>query len=304
MARPYGSGRVFERGRQWWIAWCIDGREIREPGGRTEREAARRLRDRLAEGDDYAPGQERVTVRDLLNEYLVDRRGIASIKKATSHAKALIKILGDRRAARVTSADLSTYEATREAAGKARATINRELELLRAAYRLGASSKPRRISPSRVPAIKLPKVHNARRGFLSHEQVEVILGHVADPDLRDFLAWRYWTAMRPSEAARLRWDDVDVAAGIVTLPAESDKIGRGRSLAIAGPLREIIERRQSRRVLGCPLVFHRKVRGKRGRPVKDYRKAWARACEAAGFVAGAKGVGGLIPFDLRRSGLS
>ena len=138
----------------------------------------------------------------------------------------------------MTSADLASYEAAREAAGKARATVNRELELLLcAAYRLGATSKPRRISPSKVPAIKIPKVHNTRRGFLAHDQVEAILAHVRNADLRDFLEWRYWTAMRPVETARLTWEDVDLGAGIVTLPAESDKIGKGRSLAIAGPLR-------------------------------------------------------------------
>jgi integrase len=68
-------------------------------------------------------------------------------------------------------------------------------------------------------------------------------------------------------------------------------------------LQEIMERRQARRVLGCSLVFHHKVRGKRGQPVKDYRKAWAAACAAAGLVAGIKREGGLIPYDLRHSGL-
>jgi hypothetical protein len=42
-------------------------------------------------------------------------------------------------------------------------------------------------------------------------------------------------------------------------------------------------------------------RGTRGQPVKDYRKAWATACEDAGLVAGIRG--GLIPYDLQRSGL-
>jgi Protein of unknown function (DUF3631) len=142
-ARPYGSGRVFLRGRRWWIAWCIDGKEVREPGGETQREAARKLRDRVRQGDDYAPGQDRVTVRKLVDEYLVPRRGLRSLDKLRSHSVALLALLGNRRAARVTSGDLAAYEAAREAAGKARATVNRELELLRAAYRLGVGSKPR-----------------------------------------------------------------------------------------------------------------------------------------------------------------
>ena len=35
--------------------------------------------------------------------------------------------------------------------------------------------------------------------------------------------------------------------------------------------------------------------------MKDYRKAWATACKAAGLAAGA--AEGVIPYDLRRSGL-
>lgn len=298
---PYGGGRVYRRGGSWWIAWCIDGKEIREPGGRTQRKAAKKLRDRVSEGDDYAPGQDRITIKVLVDDYLLHRRGIRSIRKMTSHAASLLAGLGDRRAVRVTSSDVEGYVATREALGRARATINRELELLRAAYRHAAGQKPRKMSASKIPHFPIPKVHNARRGFLSHEQVEAILEGTSDLDLRDFLAWRYWTAMRPIETARLTWEDVDLGAGIVTLHASDDKTGKGRSIALAGPLKGIMERRQARRVLGCSLVFHHKVRGKRGQPVKDYRKAWATACEAAGLVAGIKG--GLIPYDLRRSGL-
>jgi integrase len=301
MARPYGSGRVYRRGGSWWIAWCVDGKEIREPGGRTQRAASKKLRDRVSQGDDYAPGQDRITVKVIVDDYLLHRRALRSIGKLRCHAVSLLAGLGDRRAARVMSSDVEAYVAGREALGRARATINRELELLRAAYRHAAGQKPRKVSPSKIPSFKIPKVHNARRGFLSHEQVEAILQNISDLDLRDFLAWRYWTAMRPIETVRLTWEDVDLGAGIVTLHAADDKTGKGRSIAVAGPLKALMERRQARRVLGCPLVFHHKVRGKRGQPVKDYRKAWRTACKAVGLVAGIKG--GLIPYDLRRSGL-
>ena len=264
MARPYGSGRVYRRGASWWIAWCIDGKEIRESGGRTQRKAAKRLRDRVSQGDDYAPGQDRVTVRAIVEDYLLARRGIRSIGKLRCHAAPLLRALGDRRAVRVMSSDVEAYVAVREALGRARATINRELELLRAAYRHAAGQKPRKVSPSKIPHFPIPKVHNARRGFLSHEQAAAIIDAISDLDLRDFLAWRYWTAMRPIETARLTWEDVDLGAGIVTLHASDDKTGKGRSIAVAGPLKGIMERRQARRVLGCPLVFHHKVRGKRG----------------------------------------
>jgi len=34
--------------------------------------------------------------------------------------------------------------------------------------------------------------------------------------------------------------------------------------------------------------------------VKDYRRAWAAACKAAGLLAGRKVEGGVTPYDLRR----
>ena len=57
---------------------------------------------------------------------------------------------------------------------------------------------------------------------------------------------------------------------------------------------------QERRMVGSELIFHRRYRGRLGHPVKDYRDAWAFACKAAGFEAGRAGV---VPYDLRRSGL-
>ena len=49
----WGDGRLFKRGGRWWIAYYAphEGRRIeqREPGGRTEGEARRRLRQRHRE---------------------------------------------------------------------------------------------------------------------------------------------------------------------------------------------------------------------------------------------------------------
>jgi hypothetical protein len=48
-----GDGRVYQRGARWWIAYYApqNGRSVehREPGGKTEAEARRLLRQRLRE---------------------------------------------------------------------------------------------------------------------------------------------------------------------------------------------------------------------------------------------------------------
>ena len=54
-------------------------------------------------------------------------------------------------------------------------------------------------------------------------------------------------------------------------------------------MRAIIERRLRARRLDCALIFHR-----RGRPIGEFRKAWASACTAAGVQE-------RRPYDLRRT---
>jgi len=69
-------------------------------------------------------------------------------------------------------------------------------------------------------------------------------------------------------------------------------------MALAGELAAIIERRSAARAAlavkgaGSDRVFFRDD----GSPVQDFKKAWARACKAAGVV-------GRLFHDLRRSGI-
>jgi hypothetical protein len=75
--------------------------------------------------------------------------------------------------------------------------------------------------------------------------------------------------------------------GVIRLFQGETKNDDGRTLAIAGPLAEIMARREAARLVerrnGEPvvadLVFHN-----RGHRIVDYRRAWAKACKAAGFT--------------------
>ena len=93
----YGLGRVYLRGERWWIGWYVEGVEHREPGGRTRREAEKTMKRRLREADPL-PHQETVTIDTIVEDHFVARRGLRSIKKLRGHSKALLAILGRRRA--------------------------------------------------------------------------------------------------------------------------------------------------------------------------------------------------------------
>jgi integrase len=95
--------------------------------------------------------------------------------------------------------------------------------------------------------------------------------------------------MRPNEIRSLTWAGLDRETWTLKLHAKDAKTGHGRMIPREGPLRAIIERRLQARQLVCRFIFQRK-----GRQVGEFRKAWKRACKAAGLT-------GKLVYDLRRT---
>ena len=93
------------------------------------------------------------------------------------------------------------------------------------------------------------------------------------------------------EIAKLSWEGFDRETRTLRLHAKDAKTGHGRTLALEGPLAEIVERRLKARRLDCPLIFHRG-----GAAVREFRKAWATACKKAALS-------GVRFHDLRRSAI-
>lgn len=316
MAPVRGDGRAFLRGSRWWIAYYAkregQAREFREAAviverqgenprpARTVQEARRALRIRLREvlSDRFiAPEDRRVTVGEVLDQLISGLRakGMRSVDKLVSHLQAVRVGLGDRLINGLTTRMVERYREDRLAAGRARATLNRELEGLRQALTLAARRNPPLIL--RVPYIPMLKVENARQGFLSRADFAALLAALSDRDVRDFVEWFWWTGMRPGEIRQLTWSMLDRETWTLHLDPRAAKIGTGRSIPVEGPLREIMERRLGARRLSTPLIFHRMSKGKLGEPIKDIRLAWRGALKTAGLAPS------LRPYDLRRSAL-
>jgi integrase len=103
-------------------------------------------------------------------------------------------------------------------------------------------------------------------------------------DLRDFTRFAYLTGWRKGEMISLKWTDVNRDAGAIRLRPEAAKTGQGRTVMLEGDLAALIGRRWESRLFEkhgnvrvTTLVFHRD-----GKPVGDFKKSWATACEAAG----------------------
>jgi integrase len=296
-----GDGRVFQRGGRFWIAYYVKkaGRSIekREFGGITEKAAKKKLKHRrreigASELGVYTftgPESERLTIEDLLGSleehYRIEGK---EQKRAVSHMQHLRDFFGCERAVCVTAARVQRYVGHRQDARAAHGTINRELHILRRAFSLAVEHK--RLSKMHMPEFPhLSEEENVREGFVEKGDLDAILSHLKDADVRDFVAWAFWTGMRRGEVSKLTWPAFDRETSTLILPGRSTKNGKSRKLVLEGVYREIIARRLSARRLDCPLMFHR-----HGKPMGAFRKAWTNACQKVG-------VSGLLFHDLRRT---
>ncbi len=168
----------------------------------------------------------------------------------------------------------------------ANATVNRDLEVLKRAFRLAA----RKELVSHVPEFPedLSEKHNVRQGFLEH-RTYLALRRALPEDYADVLDFGYLVGWRKGSIHGLRWPSIDRAANVIYLPARDNKTGKPFRLWMFPELRAIVDRRWAKWHPKTDLVFH--VDGK---PMGEWDGAWKRACRTAGVV-------GLLFHDLRRS---
>jgi len=86
------------------------------------------------------------------------------------------------------------------------------------------------------------------------------------------------TGMRLSEVLGLRWDEVDLARGVIRLPGERTKNGCSRTVPLNEHARKVLQDAALKRLEKCPLVFH-----VHGRPIKSIRDGFDAACTRTGL---------------------
>ena len=299
--RPTYRDRSGERRESptWWIAYSFRGKQHHESSRSTnQKDALRLLRRRLEEiGKNrlVGPGAERLTFDDLQNmlrsEYEVNGR--KSLKRAGSALKALAGFFGLYRALDITTDRITAYIRQRQEAGRKPATIQCELAALKRMFTLAVRAE----KLDRKPYIPSLEVHNARSGFFTEQEFRAVLPHLPD-EVRGVVEFLWLTGWRKTEALTLEWSQVDWNRQLVRLEPGTTKNRDGRVFPFANyPELETLLLRQRRyteeiekiRSQILPRVLHRS-----GEPIRDFRKAWHKACAAANAM-------GRWVHDLRRS---
>lgn len=295
----------------WWIAYCRNGKEIRESTqvaatDTNRKKAEARLKQRVSEitaerygGQPFiGPAQRRITVNQLLDALEQDYKARDKWSpQFLSHLKRIRDAFGHLRALHLTAEPevVDKYINQCKMAGVAPSTINRGKQLLAQAYKLSIDRK--RLSSA--PVIRHLPERNARQGFFEDADFKAVVEELPNY-LQDFARFGYLVGWRKGEVDSLLWSDVD--ADVIRLRPEHSKNGQGRSVPLRdgdGELTEVgqlIERRRALKTIKtsegprlAAYVFHRE-----GQPIGDIRKAWATACNKAGLA-------GKLFHDLRRT---
>jgi integrase len=310
----HGDGRVYQPRKNgkplgiWYYDVFFGGRRKTRRGFRTKRDAEDALkaeRKRKARGEFVADETEVLRVDTVLDRYLEDakERGKKSIASMRSRIGLLKSSLGSCRALDLRTDDVQRYRQERLGAGLNKATIDRDVETLRAAFRLAYRCE----SIPKVPYIPFYNVDNVKMRFFEPQETEALIKALPEP-LSEIVRFVSLTGWRISEVLGLRWENVDMSVREVRLG--TSKNGRPRTLALNGELWDVMVRRweareyKTKETSGIAThVFHR--RGGRGVAYSAYRKEFVEACGKAGVIGKTThDFRRTVARDLRRAGVA
>jgi len=304
---PDPSGRRAATGRTAYITRSVRNREEGEALLAEIRKAT--ILGVVADPAEAKPATAQ-TLLQAIDEYLASKasegRAEQGVRRYEVSRAAISKSpLASKPVADLTPRDLETYQAWRRAhrfrivqrAGKPRdaapevvhvkgtplsnSSVNRDVCLIAAA--LNRLVRLDLLEKNPVKRVRRGREPQKTRVVLSKEEIARLLD-ACGPPLRLLAMAAFLTGQRPSELKAVRWGDVNLEDG--TLTVFRKKVGLGGSIPLhprlASELRDAKKRRFSERGTKIPDDEHVFL-SRAGTPYKDYRTSWLNALKRAGL---------------------
>ncbi len=206
-----------KRGNTWHADFCLDGIRYRQSLQTSDwREGQNREKDLIAEarlGKLHArtiPSGKlpfRTAAAQFISDPVRDIRPL-SRRTETERSRAVSRVLGDRPVKSLTTADVLGYIARRREEGRAAATINRELDLLRGVLK---RAKRWHLFVDEIRPLALPE--SIGRVLSLDEKLQLLRTAASRPEWQSAHSAAVLTlntTMRACEVRGLRWRDVDL----------------------------------------------------------------------------------------------
>ena len=262
MARPFAKVRgVFERLKGsgiWWICYYDQyGKKHRETVGARSAavEAYRRRKDQVKAGVFFPEKIHRryILFEDMAKLYLEDysRVNKRSYNDDCQRIGRFIEEFKGKTLREITVQDVERLKA-KLAREVAPATVNRYLGVLKSLFTKAIEWGKAESNP--VKKVRLFKENNARVRYLTEEEETALMGEMPE-EYRSIIIVALHTGMRRGELFGLRWQDVNFATGVITIPRA--KHGEVRHIPMNDMARETLRSLPSR--LRSEYVFASKV---------------------------------------------
>lgn len=278
MAKDYGTGTVYLRGKTYWLQYYARGKVYRESAkSKKKMVAVELLKQRLGDiSQGKMPGvhYEKVLYEDMEALLVTNYEHKGQNRPRINHLKDFFK---GYRAVDIKSDLIEKFINTRQKAGASNGTINRELAALKRMFNLAIQSER---LPSR-PHISMLGEAPPRKGFFEHKDYLALLEKLPDY-MRGIVTFAYRTGWRIDEIRNITWAMVDINERLIKIPGDMTKNKEPRTIYLDDALLKLMRHRALKRK-GCKYVFHRD-----GEQVKDFRFTWNRACRDAGLGYGYK----------------
>ncbi|MBX3278837.1 MAG: tyrosine-type recombinase/integrase [Acidobacteria bacterium] len=176
-------------------------------------------------------------------QYQGDRKivGRRSYQSPQAYLRTLVEYLGSKRIRNITHADIEKFKLerlktpTKKDQERSIASVNRELEVLRAVLRFAAQSGWLIKSPFETGESLISKADEVQRErILTRDEEARLLAVCVDrrAHLRPLLITALDTGMRRGELFKLKWSDVDLDKKLIRVRATTTKTMRGRIIGM------------------------------------------------------------------------
>jgi integrase len=174
----------------------------------------------------------------------------------------IVPVIGGKRLGDVQRRDVQRIADDLLAEGRDPSTIRNALMPLRVIYRRAVEDGDVAVNP--CTNLRLPAVRGRRERIASPEEAQRLLAALPERD-RPIWATALYAGLRRGELMALRWEDVDLAAGVIRIERSYDDKGRveiepksragQRTIPIVGALRDVLVEHKARQRRDGGLVF-------------------------------------------------
>ena len=186
-------------------------------------------------------GKRDALLSEVIDDHLVRVKGkLRSYRDCARNAETWKRAFKDRTLRQIVPGDVERCVAKR-LESVAPASVNRELAFLKRVFNVAIADGLADSNP--VRSVKMFKENNQRVRFLAEEE-ETRLRAILNADQWPIVAVAIHTGLRQSEQFNLRWETVDFANGVITIPRS--KSGELRRVPMNDAVREFLRAQPSR----------------------------------------------------------